>query len=522
MKKTKVKKIKEIPKYSTGTFAAMADKSGLQPGKIIHPAAVQTASAAASKDMAFDAMVNKLGSNGANGTFAAGGSGFGGRWGQFGAAATAGGKMLMNAFGVKDNSSAGVTLNKSMEGAEIGGAIMPGWGHLIGGVAGGLIGGFSGAKFDESLASTTGNAADWVTHGGIFNDNYDEKVIEANTYQNSLVGAERTSQAQLEWANDPANQGTVSTLKEGGIVPGEHYASRNEVEVDANGNNAVRYKWDPKGKDTYHIMFNPDGSLTEGNMIFNDEGVRRPDGTKYSDTADKMIKNIKDPKLRKISLKKLAAEQEQQKEKEGKTKNGIPAHAKGGIQWNDLAYQTAAMLTPLLDKEKPEKTLYQVPTAKYLPTYVNVDNQIRAINDSNAITRYNMSNISPNTGAGMAYGLQAASNRAKQLSDVYAYKTNAQNELIGKNVGIYNNWSNINADIMNKVHESDAANRAAARNINRQNRASALKAWGQINSDSNKRKMDKLRIAVAAPMFKYGMENYDEMVKMLTDMGLWQ
>lgn len=335
----KVKKIKKIPKYFDGTQSIAAIKDPIktkanESGNAALSAPLKQPDALTKHNA--QQMSNALNKNygtspsgGGNGTAAAGGSGFGGRWGQFGAAATAGGKMLMNTFGVKDNSSAGVTLNKSMEGAEIGGAIMPGWGHLIGGVAGGLIGGFSGAKFDKSLASTTGNAADWVTHGGIFNDNYDEKVREASMYQNSLMAAEQTANKQLEWANDPRNQGMVSMLKEGGIVPGEHYASRNEVEVDANGNNAVRYKWDPKGKDTYRIMFNPDGSLTEGNMIFNDEGVRRPDSTKYSDTADKMIKNIKDPKLRKISLKKLAAEQEEQKAKEGKTKNGIPAYEGG-------------------------------------------------------------------------------------------------------------------------------------------------------------------------------------------------
>ena len=66
----------------------------------------------------------------------------------------------MDAFGVDDNSQAGVTLNSSMQGAEIGGAIVPGWGHLIGGVAGGMIGAFKKGSVDQNTGE--------ITSGGIF------------------------------------------------------------------------------------------------------------------------------------------------------------------------------------------------------------------------------------------------------------------------------------------------------------------------------------------------------------------
>lgn len=392
-------------------------------------------------------------------------------------------------------------------------------------IAGATAGGR--ATLDRSKISSTSNVNDAVSHntgwiGGLMGADRDALLAQASGIQNSKMATEQTANKQLEWANDPTNQGMVSTLKEGGIVPGEHYASRNEVEVDANGNNAVRYKWDPKGKDTYRIMFNPDGSLTEGNMIFNDEGVRRPDGTKYSDTADKMIKNIKNPKLRKISLKKFAAEQEEQKAKEGKTKNGIPAHEKGGIQWNDLAYQTAAMLTPLLDKEKAETTRLQRPTWKAAPVAVDVSNQLQDAQLGYTLANYNTAQGGYTAGQQLAARGVAASNLAKQRAAIHQLQTEQQNKNIAQNIASYNNYANIIADIANKETDMNAANRATARNINRQNKAAALKTWGQINNDQNKRKMDILRIAAAAPMFKYGMENYDEMVKMLTEMGLWQ
>ena len=182
---------------------------------------------------------------------------------------------------------------------------------------------------------------------------------------------------------------------------------------------------------------------------------------------------------------------------------------------DDLAYPLASVLTPLLDREKADPVRYQVPVVKYVPTGVNVDPQLRAINDSHSIARYNQQNINPNTGAGMAYGLQSATNRAKQMADAYAWQQNAQNELIGRNVDTYNQWSRDYSNIMNDVYDKTAANVATARNINRQNRATALNNWGQIRRDAKQYEMDKLKIAAASPMWKYGMENYDELMKML-------
>lgn len=177
------------------------------------------------------------------------------------------------------------------------------------------------------------------------------------------------------------------------------------------------------------------------------------------------------------------------------------------LNWGDLAYKAASIFTPLFDREKAESVQYQVPIAKYRPTYVNVDPQRRAIDESYAMARYNQANISPNTGAGMAYGLQAATNRAKQLSDVYSWQTNTQNNLIGQNVDTYNKWSADYADIMNNVYDKAAANRATARNINRQNRATALKNWGQIRRDEKLQDVQSSALNMYAPAIKAVMED---------------
>lgn len=182
-------------------------------------------------------------------------------------------------------------------------------------------------------------------------------------------------------------------------------------------------------------------------------------------------------------------------------------------------YKAASILTPLLDVEKAEPVQYQVPIAKYRPTSVDINPQRRAIDESYAMARYNQSNIGPNTGAGMAYGLQAATNRTKQLSDVYSWQTNTQNNLIGQNVDTYNKWSADYASIMNNVYDKAAANRATARNINRQNRATALKNWGQITKDAKQFEMDRMKLDMLEPLFQYGYQNYDQYLKWKKDNG---
>lgn len=184
-----------------------------------------------------------------------------------------------------------------------------------------------------------------------------------------------------------------------------------------------------------------------------------------------------------------------------------------GSNWQDNLYRMAVLSQPLWDRAKAESVDYTSPVYKYMPTAVDVSSQLRDADQSYALARYNFANLYPNTGAGMAAGLQAASNRAKQYADIRQWQTNAQNELIGKNVGIYNNWANEHARILNDVYNKSAQNRATARNINRQNRAAALSNWGTMLSDDKKMTMDKLKLNMLEPMLQYGYQNYDGYLK---------
>ena len=179
----------------------------------------------------------------------------------------------------------------------------------------------------------------------------------------------------------------------------------------------------------------------------------------------------------------------------------------GGSNWKDGLYRMAVLSQPLWDRAKAESVDYTSPVYKYMPTAIDVSSQLRDADQIYNMYRYDIANRYANTGAGMAAGLQAASNRAKQYADIRQYQTNAQNELIGKNVGIYNNWANEHARILNDVYNREAQNRATARNINRQNRVVALKNWGQIRRDEKLQDVQLSALNMYAPAIKSVMED---------------
>lgn len=254
--------------------------------------------------------------------------------------------LAANSIG-KPVTAAGVA-NGALQGAAAGAAIGGPYGAAIGAVGGGLL---SSIGTGGSVDYNTGEVTMPSGIAGMFGHSKGYLMHKGNMVRNSILSRQQTENLKADYMNQ---YGGAVKVAEGGIVPGEHYASRGEVEVAADGTNAVRYKWDPKGKDTYRVMFNPDGTPTVGNMIFTEEGVKRPNGEKYSDAAEKIINGTKEgSKLRQIVLRKLANEMEEQKMNKGiqKIKKGIPAHEKG---LNPYSYNKNLEEFAYWDKDKNE------------------------------------------------------------------------------------------------------------------------------------------------------------------------
>ena len=142
----------------------------------------------------------------------------------------------------------------------------------------------------------------------------------------------------------------------------------------------------------------------------------------------------------------------------------------------------------------------QISSYRYIPTGVSIEPVRRAANESYAMARYNQANLNPNTGAGMAYGLQAASNRAKTLADAYTWQQDAQNKLIAQNTGIYNDWAKQYDAARYQAIADTRANEGAAQQMKDQRYKDFLEMYyGRRN--------DKMKMAMLEPLFDYAVDD---------------
>lgn len=174
-------------------------------------------------------------------------------------------------------------------------------------------------------------------------------------------------------------------------------------------------------------------------------------------------------------------------------------------------YPIAATLAPLLSREKAEKVDTYTYDPVYGPTNYNIDPMLREATLSDRISRYNMANISPNTGASMAFGLQSAVNRNKAIANAYATKHNAENQMAFNNAQIANQWGQHYANARHVAATEYAQNKAKARSINRSNVATALNNIGSVLRDKKQTAMDLAAYEMLQPMLNYGTE--DNVVK---------
>lgn len=173
---------------------------------------------------------------------------------------------------------------------------------------------------------------------------------------------------------------------------------------------------------------------------------------------------------------------------------------KGTPDWLSNIVDFAPMVAALFGDYDYHTEQAQISPAKYIPTGVSIDPIRRAADESYTMARYNQANISPNTGAGMAYGLQAASNRAKTLADAYTWQQDAQNKRIAQNVGIYNDWSKRYDAARYQAIADTRANEAAAQQM----RDSAIRDAYEFTTG---RRNDRWKLSMLEPMFKYAVDD---------------
>lgn len=141
----------------------------------------------------------------------------------------------------------------------------------------------------------------------------------------------------------------------------------------------------------------------------------------------------------------------------------------------------------------------------YGPSEYDIDPLLRQISSSDAIARYNMANINPNTGANMAFGLQSAVTRNNAMANAYSQKNNAENQMAFNNAQIANQWGQQYANARHVAAVEQAQNDATARNIRRKGLGDLSTRLQAISKDKRLTNRDQAMLNAMRPYLDYGM-----------------
>lgn len=187
--------------------------------------------------------------------------------------------------------------------------------------------------------------------------------------------------------------------------------------------------------------------------------------------------------------------------------------------WLDLIDNIAALAGPIgnIFSGSPERVETYTYDPAYGPTDYNIDPILREATLSDRIARYNMANINPNTGANMAFGLQSVVNRNKAITNAYATKNNAENQMAFNNAQIANQWGQQYANARHLASVEQAQNDAAARNIRRKGFGDLSTRIQQISKDKRLTKRDSAVLEAMLPYLEYGMTS-DQLTKLYNNL----
>lgn len=183
----------------------------------------------------------------------------------------------------------------------------------------------------------------------------------------------------------------------------------------------------------------------------------------------------------------------------------------GGVDLGGVLNSAAALAPGLanLNVSKPEVVDTYTYQPKYGPSTYDISDILGEIDYSDAIARYNQSRINPNTGAGMAFGLQSAVNRNKSIRDAYTQKRNAESQYAMQNAGIYNQWGNQYADARHQAAVEQAQNDAAYRSTINKGVSDLSTTLQSMRRDQRLNAKDMIMMDMMRPFLGKGMTASD-------------
>ena len=178
--------------------------------------------------------------------------------------------------------------------------------------------------------------------------------------------------------------------------------------------------------------------------------------------------------------------------------------------FNDLAGDISQLALPMskaFNKAKSDKVNAYSYTPQFLSTDYDINPQLSEIDRSYAMSRYNQANISPNTGAGMAFGLQSAVARNNAMNNLYSQKYNTQNQLRAQNANIYNQWGNQYANAQHIASVEQAQNDTAAKQYNNQALTELSTTLQSMRKDKRLTKRDQVMLEYMKDYLGYGTKD---------------
>ena len=153
---------------------------------------------------------------------------------------------------------------------------------------------------------------------------------------------------------------------------------------------------------------------------------------------------------------------------------------------------------------EPEQVPPRYTRAYFSPVEYNINPLLEEINRTNAITRYNQTQLAPRTGANLAYGIQSAVARNKAINEAYNNQRAINNQTRARNAQMAAGVSQYNAQAQHTADVENAQNRAQARNLRRQYRSANTAIIPSMLKDIRQSRRDQALLEYMRPFLEYG------------------
>ena len=449
-------------------------------------------------------------------------------------------------YATSGKATVGTALGGMASGAAAGAALGP-WGAVAGAAIGGIMGSIgSGGSVDEMTGEITNPSG----IAGLFGHSKSFLKRKSNMIKNSNLSKQMTANLQANYYNSSTAEYNPNTFAEGGTVGEKTLIRMSRGEVGKNVLTNETYSPDPNaepnGKDDVEVIAHTGDSIMSN---------KRKDIDKTMTNAQWAQKFIKPNKKATdkyaqgtLDAQNLLWQIGINKQEEAKVVKNVGKYAGGtpnveieeeiveenpipdADKWSkwakkkirkektnkffsglaDSLPQIAQLSAPIMNIVKSKEPVEKPVAHTILPTYgrTTVDNRplLRQIGATDAITRYNASNLGS---AGQAYALQSALNTNRSLADVWSDTYNKETTLANNNAAVANRVKEFNSQVMHTADVEYAQNKAARDNMWTTGVGQLGQMIGGIGRDLRGDKNNAALAFALSPYLRQGMVNSD-------------